>query len=830
VVWHVVLKRLTITGFKSFANKTVLDFESGMTAIVGPNGSGKSNVSDAIRWAMGEQSKGKLRLKDREEVVFSGTEKRARASFAEVIMLFDNQSGVFPLDATEVELSRRLYRSGESDFRLNGRSIRFNEVAALLAEAGFGRDSYAVVGQGMIDNLLISSPVERKLLFEEAAGIRGFELKRAESVKRLNASDANIVRLKDIQNEIQPHLERLKEAMKAADRRNELATKIQELRQRLVDAETHEIEVSGRNMSDKKYSLTALTAELRHDQVSLQADIAAIRDQAQSQVDAQAKALTELSILESERDSLSVTIAEHQIQLAEYLANETSLAVETRRLDVLCSDLKKLETKLADYVSELETNAKAASRIETALIKANSEIKRAEDRLIELRGRTADGSQRQYVDHALGLVKIMAQQLSTNDEVSLSELRLLVHKTGRLLSYASKSGELDILEELKVAQLGLEALMRRRETSLEHQSNITLSRRSLELDRTFHRDELSRIEVESKQLEASIAKLDTSAAQIMLTNKMNVGMKRFSQLNTQLAEQRSRLSTRAIGIDADEQARKTAELERVKAKLENTISQMHELESRATALKTTQAKLVVRLHTWSLIATAKSGSIHELERDLATTEAIFEAESSHVAGVEVEFNETASRADELAEQLRDLESAQANLREVIVHLDSCIRERFEINFAGISEHFNRSFARLFDGGSAGLKLERDEESGDYGILIKVNPKGKRLSSLEVLSGGERALAGVALLAAILEVNPSPFIVLDEIDAALDEANSGRLATILRELSSKSQLIVITHNRQTMEAAKVLFGVSMNDHHVSHLLSLRLEDAAQLAAR
>ncbi|MEO7617507.1 MAG: AAA family ATPase [Candidatus Saccharibacteria bacterium] len=195
-----VLKRLTITGFKSFASKTVLDFESGMTAIVGPNGSGKSNVSDAIRWAMGEQSKGKLRLKDREEVVFSGSEKRARASFAEVIMLFDNQSGVFPLDVTEVELSRRLYRSGESDFRLNGRSIRFAEVAALLADAGFGRDSYAVVGQGMIDNLLISSPVERKLLFEEAAGIRGFELKRTESVKRLNATDGNITRLKDIQN------------------------------------------------------------------------------------------------------------------------------------------------------------------------------------------------------------------------------------------------------------------------------------------------------------------------------------------------------------------------------------------------------------------------------------------------------------------------------------------------------------------------------------------------------------------------------------------------------------------------------------------------------
>ncbi|MEO7617506.1 MAG: hypothetical protein ABIS59_01545, partial [Candidatus Saccharibacteria bacterium] len=193
---------------------------------------------------------------------------------------------------------------------------------------------------------------------------------------------------------MQPHLERLKQAMKSAHRRNELAANIQTLRQRLVDAEAHEIEVSGEHISGKKYALTALAAELRHDEVRLQSDIATIRGQAQAQIETQAKALAELAILESERDSLSVAIAEHQIQLAEYLSNETTLKAETKRLDVLRSGLKKLEAKLADYESELETNAKAATRIETALTKANTEIKRAEDRLIELRGRTTDGSQR----------------------------------------------------------------------------------------------------------------------------------------------------------------------------------------------------------------------------------------------------------------------------------------------------------------------------------------------------------------------------------------------------------------------------------------------------
>ncbi len=166
------LKRVTITGFKSFANKTVIDLERGITGVVGPNGSGKSNLADAIRWALGEQGKNRLRLEGRDEVVFAGNAKRAKASFAEVIMLFDNESGAFPLDMTEIEISRRMYRSGETDYRLAGRSTRLSDITALLAQAGVGAGSYAVIGQGMIDSILMSSPSERKLLFEEAAGIR----------------------------------------------------------------------------------------------------------------------------------------------------------------------------------------------------------------------------------------------------------------------------------------------------------------------------------------------------------------------------------------------------------------------------------------------------------------------------------------------------------------------------------------------------------------------------------------------------------------------------------------------------------------------------------
>jgi chromosome segregation protein len=646
---------------------------------------------------------------------------------------------------------------------------------------------------------------------------------------RLAATDNNIVRLKDIQSEIQPQIERLKHSMKAADRRKDLASRIDQLRQRLVNAQFHEIETGSVHIAEKEAQLKISNTEAISSRDRLIAEIETIRAQSKTRLQAQSAALADLNILEEERDTLAVKIAEQQNRLAKYQAHENDYKVETARLHELEVKTAQAQSKIDDLESELKNNAKAAQRTEAALAKANDEIKRAEEKLVQLRGRTADGSQRQYVDHALSLVKTIAQHLNSHEEPPMEQLRLLVHKTGRLLSYASKSGELDVLEELKTSQKGLEGLMRKRETSLEHQSNITLSRRSLELDMKFHRDELDRLETDSKKVADVLEKIGASTTLNTLAEDLHKATARFGEINTVLAQQRKAISGSQLVPDSDIQADKAAELERTKAKLETIAHQLSDLSARQTQIVAAQSRLDGRLHEWGLKPVAESGNISELERTLASISATYEAESAHASEIEAELNQTSQRDIELGDQLADLESGQANLREVITHLDLSIRERFDQNFAGISEHFNRSFARLFDGGSAGLQLIR-EDNGDYGITIKVNPKGKRLSSLEVLSGGERALAGVALLAAILEVNPSPFIVLDEIDAALDEANSGRLAIILRELSTKSQLIVITHNRQTMEAAKVLFGVSMNDQHISHLLSLRLEEAAQLAAR
>jgi chromosome segregation protein len=221
--------------------------------------------------------------------------------------------------------------------------------------------------------------------------------------------------------------------------------------------------------------------------------------------------------------------------------------------------------------------------------------------------------------------------------------------------------------------------------------------------------------------------------------------------------------------------------------------------------------------------------LEALEDQLVRAETLLEARAQAQAEQQHEYHEVTTRSQELRNQIKDLETAQSDLTQLVAELDGLIRARFKENFGALSEQFSTYFARLFQGGKASLELTEGSD-GIYGVNIKASPQGKRMTAITSLSGGERALAGVAMVAAIMKVNPSPFVVLDEIDAALDEANSARLADILTELGGYSQLIVITHNRQTMKTAGVLFGVTMNQHHTSHLISLRLEQATQMAAR
>ncbi len=374
--------------------------------------------------------------------------------------------------------------------------------------------------------------------------------------------------------------------------------------------------------------------------------------------------------------------------------------------------------------------------------------------------------------------------------------------------------------------------MTRRETATEHRTNIIITRRSLEIDLAHQQAQVEHTTQRLDDIRAEIKALELQREQLTKVGRQTAeAEQKLDELKIQLERYRAELETRMGDTTA-------AELTAAATRLERLRSQQGAAELRLAAVRQELAAIVhdqhgyaARAQAWGVTPgpAAAGAQLAELEQAANRLETELATRQSLQQETATEFAEVNQRYDELATQIADLEQAKTDLERIVTELDALIRQRFRENFATLSEHFSRYFVRLFGGGAAALELE-EQEAGQYGILIRATPKGKRLANLSALSGGERAMAGVALLAAILSVNSSPFVVLDEIDAALDEANSGRLAEILEELAQSSQLIVITHNRQTMKAAKVLFGVTMNEHHVSHLLSLRLEEANALAAR
>jgi len=826
------LKRITITGFKSFASRTVLDLEPGITAVVGPNGSGKSNVADAIRWALGEQNKSRLRTRDREEVVFAGTDRRARASYAEVVLLFNNDDGVFPLELTEVEISRRLYRSGESDYRLAGRSVRLGDIQQLLAEAGFGANTYAVIGQGMIDGFLMSSPAERKLLFGEAAGIRGAELKREASLRKLTATEANITRLRDIQAELELRLGSLERTANVAKEQQQLELRLEKLRQQLIDTAQTNLSVRNAHLESELGELERSLGQWRAERETLETAqtqrLQELRQEEARQAARQAKSQE----LEQRYASRLEAASRQRAALERLTADLDRLTALRKREQSITAELAASEARTAELSEELGGNVAAADRAAKSLERADQVVAKVQASLVEIRQTAAEGTQQQYVSHALSIIKAVAQGLD-NPATSQAQLRLLVHKAGRLLSHASKTGEAELLARIKQTQVRLEAAMTRRDTATEHQTNITITRRSLEIDMAHQQAQTTAVRQRLAELESEIEQLEAQR------HEHASAQRDLNQAERELLKLKQDLEASRQGDRETSPAGGAAKLTEAAAMIERLRSQQGAAELRLAAIRqereavgVEQARYQALAEGWKLTAVIGKPSAADtasLERSITQLEAELATRHDLQRGAEVEYLEVQGRSGEMATQLADLEQAKTDLTHMVSELDQLIRERFKQNFAALAEHFSAYFTQLFNGGAASLELE-EQDDGEYGILIKATPKGKRLEQLTTLSGGERAMAGVALLAAILRVNPSPFVVLDEVDAALDEANSARLATILEELANQSQLIVITHNRQTMKAARVLFGITMNEHHISHLLSLRLEEASALAAR
>ena len=830
-----MITRLTVSGFKSFATATTLEFDAGLTAIVGPNGSGKSNLADAVRWVMGEQSKAKLRLDDRDDIIFAGADGRPRSGLAEVELVLANLPDAVMQGRSELAISRRLYRDGQSQYFISGVSAKLAEVQSLLAAASVSPSGYSVIGQGAIDALILASPIERQSLFADAAGIREPELSRAAAWRQLDQSKLNCQRLRDILAEIEPRLHHLEKAIKHSQTASELDQRCQELRQSLVNARataaaadlqaaesTHTVAAKKLHQLQQQLSVaTRELAEIRH-QLRQTADQ---RDRLEADIAASLAQQRQLLTAVHESKQQVESTHEHIEELQKLTATQADLQ---QRLNTAQAELHTLEQDQAATTA-------AAGRAAATLAETAQSVASAQAILSQLRQSQQAGTRDQYVNHALDVMRTLASGLLKQD-LPPDQVKLLVHKAGRLLSHAANRHPGTVAAQLQAAQAVMETAMHRRETAAEHQTNITISQRSRDIDLKYVREQIANYQLELERLASQLATEPDLVTKLeRFEHQHQVAMTQLAEQDDRLKDLRTTLATPESGRQSGAEAAAAVACTQIENDIETVKQQLHTAQAAIGTAQSAATDAATLAQSWQLdmpsqskLSTLSHGDPVALAAELAAATAKRDALAETNTDQQSEYHEVKNRHDQLSSQITDLEQAQADLVLLIQRLDSLIRRRFQQNFGLLAEQFGAFCARLLPGSTGKLALKADGDS--YGVEITVAPRGQRPIGIQGLSGGERTLAGIALLAAILRTNPSPFVVLDEIDAALDEVNSGQVAAMLEELAGATQLIIVTHNRQTMQVASTLYGVTLNSAHLSTVISMRLDQATAIAAR
>lgn len=736
------LQKLEIQGFKSFATRVVLEFPSanghgkGMTAVVGPNGSGKSNIADAIRWVLGEQSMKTLRGKRSEDVIFFGSDRRGKVGMAEVSLYLNNEDHRGGIELSEIVITRRLYRSGESEYLVNKQKARLGDIQILLAKANFGQRTYSVIGQGMVDHFLVASQAERKEFFDEAAGVKEYQIKKQQTVNQLEHTRENLRQTDITLQELGPRYRSLSRMMKRLAERSSVEEELRGLQGQYYGALVGDLE---KKVAAARASVEALDGELRAKQAAVaaaQAELGKLEQEDSRQEAFQALQKNFQTVLDKKN-----TLWKQQLELE----NKITLAREQARQNFIPLSADAMASELESLRADHQTIAKALTDVTDV-----SQIKK----LVDLFG---------------GVLK----------------------KIDGLLRQVRRPADTDVtVDEQLTAKL--EAA----------------------------KGEVKAVESEVTRANAAIAEFN---------QKADEAKGAFFELQRTFAARSAEAN--ALSIRANDARIELAKLETKREDLERELDR--ESVDRQTLVAGTA------------LDTEALDKIQRLKRQL-----------EQIGGVDEEsvkeYDEIKDRYEFLQTQYDDLTKALGVLEQIIGELDKEIHERFDVTFQQINQKFGEYFVQLFGGGKASLEKlmidaatdddedDEDEDEGERavptkrgeqqygGVEIRACPPGKKIASLNTLSGGERAMTSIALICAIIACNPSPFVVLDEVDAALDEANSDRYAGIIEELSRHTQFIVVTHNRATMRRGDVLYGVTMGGDSVSTLLSVKLEQGEQWA--
>ncbi len=879
------LQRIVIQGFKSFANKSTLEFKPGITAIVGPNGSGKSNIADAVRWVLGEQSLKSIRGKKSGDVIFAGSDKKTRLGYCQVDMVLNNEDRKAPLDYSEIVISRRMSRDGEGEYYINKSRVRLQDILMLLAKSNFGQRTYSIIGQGTVDAFLAATPTQRKEYFDEAAGVRQYQIKKEQAEHKLNATRENLQQAELLIQEIEPRLRSLTRQVHRLEKREEILTELKQIQHTYYVGAWHDLQKQLHTQQDQYQSVDTKRSAVEDDMDALQQEmhelaIGSSRQDAFTQLQERyATVLSEKNKLLREQASLKGRLDSDRQQ-----SGDGDTVWLERRYEQLSESVESTTRLLKEAQGAVAEHTKTVERAETERNKLNTQYEATKAKLMQAKDALASKKSITVPEIASELDSIYQNQKSLLEKIEatadleelraisadaqtvtsqLAQLRHKVQTTGTgdpelVIELQDTITELlqqkdDALGTIKEASVLLQ-VAKEKETMLQGQLDQVsgeLEGVQKELGRSGKSPEELRADLsaEAKQLSSQVEALDTELQSI---NKEMAG---FNETEQEKKEQ-------VFALQNKQQDKQRA-LNDISNQLNDIKVELAKLETRQEDLEREMVDELSDEERDRIYHAEKPGPAKpELYNEIQKLKKQIELIGGIDPQVAQEYKETKERYEFLTTQSDDLNKAIADLERIIDELNETIKKQFAKAFEQISKHFTEYFKILFRGGNASLSLVREEikpESDDddleddddtddeeekespatntpagekviTGIDIHATPPGKRLRGISMLSGGERAMTSIALLCAIIHNNPSPFVILDEVDAALDESNSLRFASIIEKLSSKTQFVVVTHNRATMNNARLLYGITMGDDGVSKLLSMNMEEAEAMVNR
>jgi chromosome segregation protein len=811
-------KKLEISGFKSFFDKTSFYIENGLTGIVGPNGCGKSNIVESLRWCMGETSAKSMRGSGMEDVIFSGTSNRPAKNISEVSIQIENPDKDGPIqynELDEITVTRRIERDKGSKYFINQKEVRARDAQTFFADLSTGAHSPSMISQGRIGSLVTSKPAERRSILEEAAGISGIHARREEAESRLGAAENNLKRADELKKQQEKQLDNLRKQAEEATRYKEISKEIKTIEAGLYYLKLTAIEKDKstitEKLSEQDDELSAVKIDLSHNNGLLEEEnkrLAPLRDRRMENLAKLQKLNLEMSSLDEEESrikSLQIKLQNSLDTLDSDLEREKSISLDAslneKRILGEKNELLKTEKEISD----------TEHRSEKDLDQSKSGLQKLQIRLdniiIEIEG---------YIDSDKKLTRDIFEELK----------KIVNQITTSQEKYASTYGK---NESIKSDSIKRRERIKNIDIELENWKNLKTSSDKMIAELNERKN---KIKSEINENQKNPEKIATTKGQ-NIQNVENT-KKRSEELDDELAKAETKYNL--ISQNLKEIQEKFSILRENKARSEATIEGIEKRKKDLVYSIKNDLKLDNENNLLSIsnLNTLTTENYPSLEKQILSLEKI-KKQREALGSVNLRADEETKKYQD---EIKKMEDDRADLYSAIVKLKTSIdelnqkgREKLLDAYTKVNRKFNEVYTKLFNGGSAKLELVDSDDPLEAGLEMLVSPPGKRLQSITLLSGGEQALTALSLIFAVFLVNPSPICVLDEVDAPLDDANVTRFCALLDELVkiTQTKFIIISHHALTMSRMHRLYGVTMPEKGVSQLVAVDLEKAEDLVA-